>query len=234
MKGRVGVVGWSIADGGHYSISGHRLAVCRVQNRDSLLVKDERSAAMPRNQPKVKCACSKAWWCHKKTTANMVFGRASVLPSRYRVVILCTVQQSFTVLVSVTQCSACFQLTTVWVLSGQSRVSSTSSIRRLHCCGLLSKTWTCLVIQTSSVKPRFHCSVSDQVGIIQAMLPLRGVRSGGYYSCHVSTARCLIRWVLRTDWTSVIDYVVGVTLEIDFTSVLPGLYCQLSPPWLDI
>ena len=55
----------------------------------------------------------------------------------------------------------------VSIQSGPSHVNLTSSIHRWHCCGLLCKTWTCLVIQTSSAKRPFHCAVSDQVcGVI--------------------------------------------------------------------
>jgi len=59
------------------------------------------------------------------------------------------------------------QLTMVSIQSGLSHVNLTWSIRRWHCCGLLYKTWICLVIQTSSAKRPFHCAVSDQVsGVI--------------------------------------------------------------------
>ena len=55
------------------------------------------------------------------------------------------------------------QLTTDSIRSGRSRVNSTSSIRRQHCSGSSSKTWTCLVIRTSSAKRHFHFDVLGQV-----------------------------------------------------------------------
>ena len=57
----------------------------------------------------------------------------------------------------------CVQLTMVSIRSGLSRASLTSLIRPWLCCGSSFKTSTCSVIPTSSVKPRFHSPVSDQV-----------------------------------------------------------------------
>ena len=51
----------------------------------------------------------------------------------------------------------------VSIRSGLSRASLTSLIRPWLCCGSSFKTSTCSVIPTSSVKPRFHSPVSDQV-----------------------------------------------------------------------
>jgi len=51
MKGWVGLVGWPIADGRLTHISGHLLAVGRAWDRESLLVKDQRSATVQCSQP---------------------------------------------------------------------------------------------------------------------------------------------------------------------------------------
>jgi len=51
MKGRVGLVGWPIAD--DLPTSGDPSAVGRAQNRESSPVKDRRSTIVPCTQPKI-------------------------------------------------------------------------------------------------------------------------------------------------------------------------------------
>ena len=49
MKCWVGLVGWPVADGFTH-ISGHPSAAGRAQDRESLPVRDRRSATVPRHQ----------------------------------------------------------------------------------------------------------------------------------------------------------------------------------------